>query len=424
MQTKYWIWLQSALGAGANLQKIIAHYQTPQNIYEETDSARRQRKVLTKLQCEKLEKTPIDEAEKIIATCEKNKWTIVTPDSALYPERLHTLINFPAALYVDGDLSTLQQKVMIGIVGTRQASRYALEVTRRLACDLTVAGGVVVSGGALGVDSAAHVGAFLGAGKTIAFLGNGFGYQYLRANENLRAAIRQNGALVSEYAPGTPASKHTFPIRNRLISGSSLGTVVIEAGLKSGSLITARFANEQGRDVFAIPGSVLSYKNAGTNHLLSDGVKPVFSAKDVLEEYENLYPNIIDLSEIDQPLYASRKTLGAKNLKSEEKSYTIIENLEKLSKSADEKVQRAEENARKEKNKKNNTERKQLLKELPEALKMLFLKLPEKPFDINILVEHTPFSYQEIVGMVAELEIYGAITCTAGGYYHISENYI
>lgn len=152
------------------------------------------------------------------------------------------------------------------------------------------AGTVIVSGGALGVDSAAHSGALRAGGTTIAVLGCGIGYPYLEGGRSMRDEISSHGALISEYPPGTPPSKTTFPCRNRLISGLCLGTVIVEAGENSGSLITARLAAEQGRDVFAIPGNVMSKNYTGTNRLLRDGAKPVYSALDVLENTSLSFP--------------------------------------------------------------------------------------------------------------------------------------
>lgn len=211
-------------------------------------------------------------------------------------------------LFVWGDETILNSEVMLSVVGTRKASNYSMRVTRLLSSKLARAGAVIVSGGALGVDSAAHTGAMEG-GRTIAVLGCGFGTDYLRDNAALRREISKNGAVITEYFPFTPASRTTFPMRNRIISGMSLGTIVVEAGERSGSLITARLALSEGRDVFAVPGEVITSAFTGTNRLIHDGAKPVFTALDVLEEYYYTYPDKIDLSGADKPLGEALKNM-------------------------------------------------------------------------------------------------------------------
>ena len=172
----------------------------------------------------------------------------------------------------------------VAIVGSRAASPYALAVAERLAADLAVRGIVIVSGLARGVDSAAHRGALAAAGSTLAVLGSGADVIYPPEHDALARDIEAHGAIVSELVPGTPPQKQFFPRRNRIISGLSRAVVIVEAGEKSGSLITARSALEQGRDVLAVPGNILSGRNRGGHALLRDGAKIVESADDILEE--------------------------------------------------------------------------------------------------------------------------------------------
>ena len=172
----------------------------------------------------------------------------------------------------------------VAIVGSRAASAYALEVAGRLAADLARRGIVVVSGLARGVDGAAHRAALRAVGATVAVLGSGPDVIYPREHAELAVSLCENGALLSELGPGAPPLPEHFPQRNRLISGISLGLVVVEASDKSGSLITARCALEQGRDVMAVPGSVLGGRNRGSHALLKDGAKVVETADDILEE--------------------------------------------------------------------------------------------------------------------------------------------
>jgi DNA processing protein len=204
-------------------------------------------------------------------------------DSASYPVALTTIVDPPPVLWVRGSIDVLNRDA-VAIVGARAASPYGLSVAERLASDVAAAGLVIVSGMARGVDSAAHRGALAAGGLTVAVLGSGVDVIYPPEHAPLARDIARTGAVISELVPGTPPLSHFFPMRNRIISGLCRAVVVIEAGEKSGSLITARMALEQGRDVLAVPGNVLSGRNRGAHGLLRDGAKIVESADDILEE--------------------------------------------------------------------------------------------------------------------------------------------
>lgn len=306
---KYWVWLSAVLGAAVRVDEIICAYPDPKELYEATKNERIMSGVFTKRQVEKMDEVPLSEAERRIEICEKNGWNIVVPSDRLYPAGLRKLSDRPLVLYVDGDISCLRGSVMVGIVGTREPCNESIAITRKISGDLASAGAVVVSGGARGIDSASHEGALEKNGKTVCVLGCGLGTDYLMENEPMRRAIAKSGAVITEYPPFARASRTTFPERNRIISGMSHGVLVIEAGPKSGSLITARCAAEQGRDVFAIPGSVLVSAYTGVNSLIKDGAKAVTCARDVLEGYAVMYPDRLDLSVLDDtPLEKAVKT--------------------------------------------------------------------------------------------------------------------
>ena len=214
-----------------------------------------------------------------------------------YPARLAALEDPPAVLWIRGRVESLA-RAAVAIVGSRSASHYALTVAERLASDVSLKGVAVVSGLARGVDAAAHRGALTGSGSTVAVLGAGVDISYPADHAALAASIAEEGALVSELAPGTPPLPHHFPRRNRLISGLALAVVVVEAAARSGSLITARCAAEQGREVMAVPGNILSGRSRGAHALIRDGAKIVETADDILEELR-LTPT--DCSAADAP---------------------------------------------------------------------------------------------------------------------------
>lgn len=282
---KYWLWLQRALGEGAHINKIIEDFGSAKALYDANILEWRMSTALTAKQVNKLEETDINSVNEIIYTCRENNWQIIDYDDKSYPKMLKEIVNPPAVLYVDGALPDFDKYASMAIVGTRNAGDYAVKVTHIMSRGVADAGAVVVSGGALGVDTAAHRGALVSGGKTVAVLGCGFGTNYLNENRQLRDTIKENGALVTEYPPYTRASRTTFPMRNRIISGLSLGVLVVEAGVKSGSLITANLALEQGRDVYAVPASVLSLDFAGTNKLIDDGATVVTKPVQLVEPY-------------------------------------------------------------------------------------------------------------------------------------------
>ncbi|HUP44657.1 MAG TPA: DNA-processing protein DprA [Thermoanaerobaculia bacterium] len=230
------------------------------------------------------------------ATVVKNPLTIASPDQILalrgstitledatYPALLREIIDPPLALHFRGDAALLGSPC-IAVVGSRRASPYGINAARSLARQLADAGLTVVSGLALGVDAAAHHAALDAGGHTIAVLGTGIDRAYPRANARLLRRLEVEQLVLSEFAPGTPPLPENFPIRNRVISGLCLGTIIVEATGRSGSLITARMAAEQGREVFAVPGSIFTPGSEGTHRLIQYGAKLVHDIDDVLEE--------------------------------------------------------------------------------------------------------------------------------------------
>lgn len=209
---------------------------------------------------------------------------VITLGDETYPVLLKEIIDPPLALHFRGDLSLLARPAL-AIVGSRRASPYGVNAAEHLARQIAGAGIVIVSGGARGIDAAAHHAALDAGGSTIAVLGTGIDIVYPVSNRRLFRRIEERGLIVSEFPPGTPPKPENFPMRNRVISGLARGTVIVEATSRSGSLITARMAAEQGRDVFAVPGSIFSAGSEGTHRLVQYGAKLVHDANDVLEEF-------------------------------------------------------------------------------------------------------------------------------------------
>ncbi len=228
------------------------------------------------------------EAQRWAASFERSGLRLVTAFDEEYPDALGEIADPPFVLFALGRLERLRLPA-VAIVGSRDASRYGMDVAWRLAQELSGAGVAVVSGFARGVDAAAHEAALDGPGGTIAVLGCGLDVDYPREHRRLKERLAADHLLLSEYPPGTEPRPQNFPIRNRIIAGLSAGVVVVEASRRSGSLITARLANDFGRDVFAVPGSVFSPTSAGAHELLRDGAILCRGAEDVLAE---LFPSV------------------------------------------------------------------------------------------------------------------------------------
>ncbi len=214
--------------------------------------------------------------------------TMIDLRDPAYPDRLRQIADPPLVLYVDGDPAWLA-KPSIGIVGSRNATLYGRSAAEALASQLALRGLVITSGFARGIDAAAHGAAIRSGGATIAVLGGGLDIPYPRGHEALRAQVAAHGCRVTEFPFGMNPTKATFPRRNRVISGLSLGVIVVEAMYQSGALITARFAMEQGREVFAVPGNIFSAASQGPHQLLRDGAKLTATAGDVLEELAGVF---------------------------------------------------------------------------------------------------------------------------------------
>lgn len=295
-----WVWLSIACGAGSRSADLLLDNfgSSIRDIYEAGEEDYRKIPELPRQTADKLCGKSLRAAQEVIAFCRNEGVGIITPDSPLYPARLGRIMNRPLVLYYRGILRDLEPEVCIAEVGTRDMSEYGSHSAYSVAYDLAKAGAIVVSGMAKGVDGMAHRGALDAGGYTVAVLGNGIDRAYPTEHTGLMNEITRNGIVLTEFRPFTAPAGRNFPLRNRIISGLSQGTVVIEAPASSGALITAEYAEKQGRDVFALPGKVGEYNSSGTNRLIQSGAKIITRAADILLEYQPLYGNKINLNNI------------------------------------------------------------------------------------------------------------------------------
>ena len=285
----YWVWLTIAFGP-ANPRKwnLLSHYDSVKNAYNKITSG--DLSFVTPQDKDKVTSATIEQAEKLISYCEEKGIKVYSFDDETYPDRLREIYNPPSVLFVLGDISSLDDTVVISCVGTKNPSSYSVDVTYKLCYDLAKAGVTIASGFTVGLDSIAHKAAIKAGGKTIAVLPCGVLHDYPKENSKAKQIIAKNGAVISEYFPGERVSQIYFRARNRILSGLGLGTLVTQAGINSGALSTAAFALSQGRDIFCIPPHELfNEAYAGANNLIRDGAISVFEAKDILNEYYSIY---------------------------------------------------------------------------------------------------------------------------------------
>jgi DNA processing protein len=282
---KYWIALSMVPEVGpVGARKLLAAFGTPEDIFAadfddliavEGIGVNRAKNIRAF--------SSWNEVENKLQDIQKKGMRVIRFGEPSYPEMLREVDDAPVILYVKGDIQP-QDKFAIAIVGSRKLTHYGAAVTENISHNLALMGFTVVSGMARGVDSISHKRTLEAGGRTIAVLGSGLDVPYPPENKTLMERIAEAGCVISEFLPGTPPDKENFPRRNRLISGLSLGVLVIEAAADSGALITARYALEQGREVFAIPGNVTSLNSAGTNELIKKGAVLTRRAEDIVEE--------------------------------------------------------------------------------------------------------------------------------------------
>ena len=290
----YWIWFaQLNKITAVQKQLLLQHFTDPEEIYNSEDSKLYRIEGLPESAVQALEDKDLTEARQILEECVNKGIGIVTLHDSNYPSRLRNTVDPPLVLYFKGQLPVWDLQPVIGIVGTRKASSYGLSTAARFGKQIAACGALVVSGGAAGIDAMAMQGALEAGRPVIGVLGCGVDVVYPAQNRQLFSQVVQNGCLISEYPPRTKGLAWHFPERNRIITGISNGLLVVEAPERSGALISARHAMEQGRDVFAVPGNIDVPSCAGSNALLQDQAIAALSGWDVVKEYAGRWPDAV-----------------------------------------------------------------------------------------------------------------------------------
>lgn len=300
----YWVWLSlNTSYSNREIRRLILEKENPEIIYNMNEVELTAIPYLSETSVFKLMNKDLEETKKIIEKCENNNYNIICYADEYYPDRLRNIEDFPIVLYHRGHKFKFDDLLSVSIVGTRKASGYGIQAAKKIARELAYNKVLVVSGMALGIDGAAHSGAMSIDKPTVAVLGSGIDVIAPKTNKRMYEYMISNGAVYSEYPPGTPPYPSNFVPRNRIISALSLGVLVVEADIGSGALHTAAYALEQGRDVFAVPNSIDNVKANGTHKLLKEGAILTTSAEDILLEYKGMFDDIDEIKGFEETEY-------------------------------------------------------------------------------------------------------------------------
>lgn len=429
-----WIWLAQACGQGSRTAiHLLCAYGSPEKIY------RADRKSLAKklgdreyALLNRLSNKDLSDATLILRRCQDTGVGILTPDDARYPRTLYQLRDAPIVLYYVGHLPDFETLCCCAVVGTRKMSEYGKRISYDIGRGIGAGGAVLVSGLALGVDGMAMAGALSAGGVTVGVLGCGIDIVYPPEHKHLMQRVLQDGAVITEYPPGTPPNGYHFPKRNRIISGLCQAVTVVEGDLKSGSLITARHALYQGKDLYAIPGMIGEAGAAGPNTLIKNGARAITSAADILKNYEFLYPHSIRMKAIDAALAAQHSpddvsdvaTRMSVSSKDSDKYYGRGLYGGKKPKAPPKKrippkkmVERFTENDPQPKEKKMIPSERVDLDSLGETERKVYEAMIP---DVPVVADDIPVAgvgMGELMAALTMLELAGAVECGAGGYY-------
>lgn len=413
-QTVYWLWLQRTLGCGAQIARVLRDFENPQAFWAGDEAVYRTCDAFGKLRAfsekglSKLLDKSLDDCIETIELCQKKHIAILTPDDMCYPDRLRKLPDLPAVLYIRGDASCLNGQHRFAVIGAREPTRYAFEAATEIAEVFAENGAVVVSGGAIGIDAAAHEAALRKGQKTLLVMGCGHGSTYLPTNADLRRRVASCGALVTEYPPLTKPGRGSFQLRNRLISGLSDAVVIIQAGEKSGTLNTANHAKQQGRDIFVLPGSRNSVSFAGSNRLLVEGAKTVLNGEDIFAYYGiSIVPRETQ-GENGEPFEA---------LQAQEQKLPSPKKGSAKRKSADPKAGKPQRALEKEPlpEKISNFDPKSVSKNA----QIVYNILQKQPAPLDTLVRESGLPVPQVLGSLTELELCGAVARDASAVYTV-----
>ena len=430
-----WIWFANICGvASTEMIKIYEKFGSINEIYL-ADYDKYIGEGVSERLAERLSDKSLTDAYSTVKFCQDNGVGILCYCDEAYPDSLRTLKDPPAVLYYLGKLPDLNSNLCIAMVGTRKMSEYGMRAAYKIAYEIASSGAIVISGMALGIDSIAASAAIAAKGRTVAVLGCGIDVVYPKEHTKLRDAICERGAVITEYPPSTEPRGFNFPVRNRIISGLSQGTAVIDADLKSGAMITAKTAILQGRDLYAVPSNIDSENASGTNSLIRDGAHAVLCGYDIVNNYAYLFRDTLNIqkmrnaeerSEFDPkvPLSLGVRARGEKpafegvsaKIESEQKAPMPKQTV--TVKKVESGIAKPEEPTPVTRiEKMSGDDSKQALESLSEKQRKIFEEMPlDKAIPIDYLTK-TGFKLGEVISALTVLEIKGLVSSLPGALY-------
>jgi len=427
----YWLWLSEKCGiASKEFGRLVERYEDPFDLYRLDEDEIEYLEGIGNALKRRLGEKSLESAYSILRYCKKNGVSVVPYTDPMYPARLRSIEDPPVLLYVLGDLPDMNNRLCIGMVGTRKMSEYGRQTAYKISYELASAHAVIVSGMAKGVDGVAACGALASKGQTVAVLGCGISTVYPKQHQRLMGAIQKQGAVITEYPPSEKPLGANFPRRNRIISGLCQGVLVVEGNMGSGALITAKLAVAQGRDLFALPGKVNEDNSEGPNELIRNGAHVALSADDILEQYDFLYHDMLNYKGLNRarrsmvPEESAMKRYGVSAL------YQAKEKTEKVGKTESAETARSplretkpaapsriESKPVAEKTEERPDRTGEILSSLDEVTRQVFAAMPTDRAVSPDGIDANGASIGEVITALTLLELSGLVSSLPGGLY-------
>ncbi len=410
-ELRYWIWLTTMQGVSLRAQLgLLREFDTPEAVFLSDEVALDRVEGLTQREKQTILRRDLRLADLVLEDCRREKIRLLTIQDAAYPQRLRAIEMPPLVLYYKGELLPFDELPAVTVVGSRKASGYGLATAKRMGYQIGSCGGVVISGAAKGIDSLALEGALSSGTPVAAVLGNGLDIVYPSEAKRLYADVTEHGCLLSEYPPGTPPLGTNFPRRNRIMSGLSLAVLVVEAARRSGSLITAEYALEQGRDVFAVPGNVGLDACEGSNWLLQEGAGFATCGWDVLQGYQARFPE-----RLRRRGGGERMTLAPKDRKyiqdEEKQEAAKPQNMEPLEANSEKRIDNAA--------KRNYIDLQQILQALTGNERTLAEILQEGRLHVDDIISRSGLPPSQVLAALTLLEVKGYVKQQPGKLFEL-----
>ena len=413
------LWLVMVFGAGnPKIWEILRHHETPQKSCAALQASDASAHIkLDDKQWRRIRQTKAEQVEMMLKQCHSLDISILWYGDEAYPEQLYAVVNAPVLLFYQGDISLLQDHLLLTVVGTREPTEYSLRVEKQICGELVVENFVLVTGFAAGIDITANLCAIQAGKPSIALMGCGLDVNYPRTHFNLKREIAKNGLILSEFLPGTSPRPSNFPLRNRVLSGLSMGTMVIQAPSRSGALITAACALEQGRDVFCVPpADIFDKRYQGVVKYLRDGATPVFDSRDIVYAYYTSHAHMIDAAALyeEKPKMSESMVMTLGEPKTSSSSKHTKKKSERGTKQASEQAPTPELPTETE------------IDETPETESMdaaseMVLKLIQKSqvVHLDMIATETGLPMDQLIVTLTELELLGKIERIPGKQFRI-----